>query len=62
MPPSLTFLQGKQNSRKSNASSWNKEQLGFMIEDLIKSKKSEEMKILKDEANEIDELASVFRQ
>ena len=33
-----------------------------MIEDLIKSKKSEEMKILTDEANEIDELASVFRQ
>lgn len=33
-----------------------------MIEDLIKSKKSEEEKILKDEANKIDELASVLRQ
>lgn len=58
MSPSLTFLQGNQNSRKTNANSWNKGQLEFMIEDLIKIEKSEEVNILK-EANEIDELASV---
>lgn len=56
--PVIDILQGNQNSRKTNANSWNKGQLEFMIEDLIKIEKSEEVNILK-EANEIDELASV---